>query len=82
MVLDDVFWEECTNFKWIVSLVVEALQDFDAKESALDKAYVILRNLEKHVFSLGLESFKFDPQLADVVETQFSARKEMTTSGL
>ena len=44
--------------------------------------YVVLRNLEKHVFSLRLEPFKLDLQLADLVEAQFIDRKEMITSGL
>ena len=66
----------------MVALVIEALREFDAKDSASGKAYVLVRNLDKHVFSLRLEPFKLVPQLANVVEAQFSARKEMITSGL
>ena len=82
VVLDDVFWEQCSNFKWMTKPVVHALREFDAKESALGKAYVILRDLENHVFSLRLEPFKLDPELADVCEASFIERKEMVTSGL
>ena len=79
VVLDDVFWEQCANFKWMTSPVVYALREFDAKESALGKAYVVLRNLEKHVFSLRLEPFKLDPQHAEFCEASFIERKGMVT---
>lgn len=82
VVLDDVFWEQCSNFKWMTSPVVYALREFDAKESALGKAYVVLRNLEKHVLSLRLEPFKLDPDNADFCEVSFNERKGMVTSPL
>lgn len=62
--------------------IVVALQDFDAKNLALGKAYVILLNLEKHVFSLREEPFKLDGDIANVVEAHFFARKQMTNSNL
>ena len=68
VVLDDVFWDQCTNFKWMVGLVVKSLREFDAEELALGEAYVVLCNLEKHVFSLRHEPFKLDAQFADVVK--------------
>ena len=66
----------------MVAPVLYALREFDAKELALGKVYVLLCNLEKHVFSLCLEPFKLDPQLADLVEAQFIDCKEMITCGL
>ena len=82
VVLDDVFWEQCSNFKWMTRPVVNALREFDAKESALGKAYVVLRNLEKHVFSLRLEPFKLDSLHAHFCEASFKERKGMITSPL
>ena len=82
VVLDDVFWEQCANFKWMTSPVVYALREFDAKESALGKAYVVLRNLEKHVLSLRHEPFKLDSDNADYCEDSFYERKAMIKSPL
>ena len=77
VVLDDVFWDQCANFKWMVGPVVKALREFDAKELTLGKASVILRDLEKHVFSLLHEIFKLD-----VVKARFCTRKEIISSEL
>ena len=72
-VLDEHFWERCTNFQEMVALVVYALREFDAKEPCMGKVLHILRDLEKHVLALRIEPFNLDSNLADIAEGQFYA---------
>jgi len=82
VVLDEHFWDRCTNFQQMVAPVVYALRDFDAKELSLGKVYVILRNLEKHILALRNEPFNLEDDLANAVEAEFRARKKMITTDL
>jgi hypothetical protein len=51
-VLNEHFWERCTNFREVVAPVMWALRDFDGKGPCMEKILYIFRNLEKHVVSL------------------------------
>ena len=82
LVLDEHFWERCTNFREMVAPVVYTLREFDAKEPCMGKALHILRDLEKHVLALRSEPFNLDSDLADIAEDEFYARKQMITTDL
>ena len=82
VVLNEHFWDRCTNFQEMVAHVVYALREFDAKEPSMGKVLAILRNLEKHVLALRTESFNLDSDFADLAERQFYARKQMISTDL
>ena len=82
MVLDEHFWERCTNFQEMVAPVVYALREFDSKEPCMGRVLHILRKLEKHVRALRTEPFNLDTDLADIVEEEFYVWKRMMTTDL
>ena len=82
VVLNEHFWDHCTNFQEMVAPVVYALREFDAKEPSMDKVLAILRNLEKHVLALRTEPFNLDSDFADLAKKQFYARKQMISTDL
>ena len=82
VVLDEHFWERCTNFREMVAPVVYALREFDAKEPCTGKALHIIRELEKHVLALHKEPFCLDKDLAAIAREDFYARKRMMTTDL
>jgi hypothetical protein len=51
-VLNEHFWERCTNFREVVALVMWALRDFNGKGPCMEKILHIFHNLEYHVSSL------------------------------
>ena len=66
-----VKWEQCTNFREVVALMMSALWDFDGKDPCMVKILHIFRNLEKHVVSLRGEPFGLDHDMADSMEDAF-----------
>jgi hypothetical protein len=70
-VLNEHFWERCTNFHEVVAPVMWALWDFDGKGPCMGKILHIFRNLEKHVVSLRGKSFMLDHDMADPMEDVF-----------
>ena len=82
VVLNEHFWDRCTNFQEMVAPVVYALREFDAKEPSMGKVLAILCNLEKHVLALRTEPFKLDSDFADLAERQFYAWKQMISTDL
>jgi hypothetical protein len=73
-VLNEHFWEQCTNFRKVVALVMWALRNFDGKGPCTEKILYIFRNLEKHILSLKLEPFRLDHDMADAMEDAFYNR--------
>ena len=82
VVLNEHFWDRCTNFQEMVAPVVYALWEFDAKEPTMGKFLAILHDLEKHVLALRTEPFNLDSDFADLAERQFYARKQMISTDL
>jgi hypothetical protein len=70
-VLNEHFWEQCTNFHEVVAPVMWALRDFDGKSPCMEKILHIFRNLEKHIVSLRGEPFRLDHDMADPMEDAF-----------
>jgi hypothetical protein len=81
-VLNEHFWERCTNFCEVVALVMWALRDFNDKDPCMRKILHIFRNLEKHVVSLRGEPFKLDHDMADPMEDAFYNRWTMVKTDL
>jgi hypothetical protein len=45
-VLNEHFWECCTNFRELMAMVMWALWDFDGKDKYMETILHIFRNLE------------------------------------
>jgi hypothetical protein len=48
----DGFWGTCVNFVHMVVPMYVALHEFDGKHLDMDKAWLVMQNVEKHVFLL------------------------------
>ncbi len=70
-ILSEHFWDRATNFRELMVPVVFALRELDAKMSCMGKVLYIMRNLEKHVFSLRKEPFGLSSDLAIPLEKSF-----------
>jgi hypothetical protein len=81
-VLNEHFWERCTNFRKVVAPMMWALRDFDGKGPCMEKILHIFRNLEKHVVSLRGEPFRLDHDMADPMEDAFYNRWTMVRTSL
>jgi hypothetical protein len=76
-VLNEHFWEQCTNFREVVEPVMWALRDFDGKDPCMKKILHNSRNLEKHVVSLRDEPCRLYHYMADPMEDAFYNRWTM-----
>jgi hypothetical protein len=81
-VLNEHFWERCTNFHEVVAPVMWALRDFDGKDPCMEKILHIFRNLEKHVVSFRDEPFRLDHDMAAAMEDAFYNRWTMVKTDL
>jgi hypothetical protein len=81
-VLNEHFWEQCTNFHEVVAPVMWALWDFDGKDPCMGKILHIFHNLEKHVVSFRGELFRLDHDMADPMEDAFYNRWTMVKTDL
>jgi hypothetical protein len=79
-VLNEHFWEPCTNFHEVVALVMWALQDFNGKDPCMGKILHI--NLEKHVVSFRGKPFRLDHDMAAPMEDAFYNRWAMVKTDL
>jgi hypothetical protein len=70
-VLNEYFWERCTNFRGDVAPVMWALWDFDGKDPCMGTILHSFLNLEKHVVSLRGIPFRLDHDMADPMEDAF-----------
>ena len=59
LINDDRLWTSCNNFVHLVWPVVVALREFDGKKPCTDKAYKVMKNLEKHIIQLKDALFRF-----------------------
>jgi hypothetical protein len=46
------FWYRCQNYVYMVEDVLKALQVFDGREAAMERAWLTMNNLKKHIFNL------------------------------
>jgi hypothetical protein len=81
-VLNEHFWEQCTNFREVVAPVMWALRDFDGKDPCMGKILHIFRNLEKHIVSFRDEPFRLDHDMANSIEDAFYNRWTMVKTDL
>jgi hypothetical protein len=81
-VLNEHFWERCTNFREVVAPVMWALRDFDGKDPCMGKILHIFRNLEKHVVSFRDKPFRLDHDMAAAMEDAFYNRWTMVKTDL
>jgi hypothetical protein len=81
-VLNEHFWERCTNFREVVASVMWALWDFGGKGPCMGKILHIFYNLEKQVLSLRGEPFRLDYDMANAMEDAFYNRWTMVKTNL
>lgn len=81
-VLDDHFWERCTNFQEVVAPVMNALRDFDSGEPCMGKIRHIFRNVEKHIHSVREEFFEINDEETIDVEKHFRERWALVKTDL
>ena len=67
IVLNEQFWEHCTNFWKLVAVVMWTLWDFDGKDLCMGKILHIFCNLEKNILSLKGEPYMLDHNLANAM---------------
>src|SRR5579875_1903662 len=74
---DVAFWQRCENFVHITEDVLKALRVFDGSEPAMGRAWLVMHNLRRHVFSLREQPFSLRDDIATVLEESFEARWQM-----
>jgi hypothetical protein len=79
---DDNFWTSCDNYRHMSEEVLRALRVFDGVEPAMGKAWLTMKNLEKHVLSLRNPPFNLAHNLATLAEEDFYSRWRMMTTDL
>ena len=77
LINDDRLWTSCNNFLHLVWPVLLALREFDGKKPRTDKAYKVMKNLEKHIMELQYEPFKLPVPVFEALHRQFKSRWEM-----
>ena len=81
-ILDDHFWQRCTNFQEVVAPLMYALRDFDSGEPGMGKIRHIFRNVEKHIERVRDEFFTFDGEESIDVEKHFRERWALVRTDL
>ena len=81
-VLDENFWRRCRNYTYKVEDVMKALRVFDEKEPAMEKAWLTMNNLRKHIFRLRYPPFSLTLAIAEEIEENFMKRWDMTLTDL
>ena len=78
----DEFWEECTKFVKVAEPVLIALREFDGKNPAMPKAWVVMSTLNKHVYSLREDPYGLSHEIATAYERAFEKQWEMMLTDL
>ena len=81
-VLNEHFWERCTNFHEVVAPVMWALWEFDGKGLCMGKIVHIFHNLQKHVLSLRDELFRLYYDMANAMEDAYYNCRTMVGTDL
>ena len=81
-VVDEHFWDRLTNVREVTGPIVFGLRDLDAKMPCMEKVLHIMRNLDKHVFSLRGAHFSLSIDLAVPLEESFVKQQEMGETDL
>ena len=61
---------------------MKALQIFDGKEPAMEKAWLTMNNLKKYIFRLRYPPFLLTPAIAEEIEENFMKRWDMMLTNL
>lgn len=81
-VRNDEFWRRCLNFVHIVEPVLIALREFDGKHPCMDKAWLVMKKVEKHVLSLRDPPFSLEQRYAIPAIDDFYKRWDMLRTDL
>ena len=77
LINDDRLWTSCSNFLHLIWPVLLALREFDGKKPCTDKAYKVMKNLEKQIIGLQYEPFKLPVPVFEALHRQFKSRWDM-----
>ena len=66
----------------MVEDVLKALQVFDGPEAAMEKAWLTMNNLKKHIFNLWNPPFNLPAHIATTLEENFTKRWDMMVTDL
>jgi hypothetical protein len=81
-VLEGNFWHRCQNYVHMVEDVLKALRVFDGREAAMEKAWLTMNNLKKHIFNLRNLPFNLPALIAMMLEENFTKRWDMMLTDL
>jgi len=81
-ILDEHFWNCCTNVRECLAPLVYALHDFDGKRPCIGKVLHIIRRLEKHVLGLQNEPFRLGSDKDEPLEKLYWERRKMVETDL
>ena len=81
-VLEENFCRRCRNYMYMVEDVMKAIRVFDGKESAMEKAWLTMNNLRKHIFRLRYPPFLLTLAIAEEIEENFMKRWDMMLTDL
>jgi len=73
----EAFGVRCDNFLHMVEPVLVALRHFDGKIPAMPKAWLVMKNLRDHVYSLKNPPFLLDPVVATRYEKNFNSHWQL-----
>lgn len=78
----EAFWNECDNFKYLMEPALVALRVFDGKTPAMPKAWLVMKSLKEHVYSLEGPPYFLDSVTARKFEKNFDARWNLMRTDL
>jgi hypothetical protein len=81
-VLEGNFWHRCQNYVHMVEDVLKALRIFDGREPAMERAWLTMNNLKKHIFNLRNPPFNLPACIATMLEENFTKRWDMMVTDL
>jgi hypothetical protein len=81
-ILSQNFWHRCQNYVHMVENVLKALRVFDRREVAMERAWLTMNNLKKHIFNLRNPPFNLPVRIATTLEENFTKRWDMMLTDL
>jgi hypothetical protein len=73
-ILEVNFWHRCQNYVHMVEDVLRALRVFDGREAIMEKAWLTMNNLKKHIFNLRNPPFNLLACIIVTLEENFTKR--------
>lgn len=75
-----LFWVSCDNYSHMLEGVLKAPTMLDGAEPTMDKAWLVMKNLDKHLLSLWNPTFNLAYNLATLAKEDFYRGWHMMTT--